>query len=184
MWLIWRHNAHIWAWKFTWPHGEKNRHTKSSIHIVHIVFNDACAVLPKTCTLRSHVNGVVGSCADRLNGPQVPRIRVSLFSRRPTTHAQTMKRSPRPLASLKVHEKTHCIEVNINLFLMNIPRKAWLQVGRVWGPNDVTPIFFFTNLMSEQQKGCLFPGWRGHVFGVRPQNAMMETGARPGLDSE
>ena len=115
-WLMWRHNAHIWAWKFTWPHRVKNTHTQAfDPHCSHS-FIDACAVWPKTFTMRSHVNGVVGSCADRPNSPQVPRIRVSLFSRRPTTHAQTMKRSPRPLASLKAHEKTHCIEVNIHLF--------------------------------------------------------------------
>ena len=66
---------------------------------------DACAVRTHGFALRSHVNGIVGPCADRQNSPQVPRIHVSLFSRRPTAHAQTMKRSPRPLASLKVHEK-------------------------------------------------------------------------------
>ena len=36
-WLMWRHNAHIWAWKFTWPHGEKNTQRQSWIRIFHIV---------------------------------------------------------------------------------------------------------------------------------------------------
>ena len=104
-WLMWRHNAHIWSCKPTWPHGEKNTHTQEfDPHGSHS-FNDACAVWPKTFTMRSHVNGIIGPCADRQNSPQVSRIRMSLFLRRPATHAQTMKRSPRPLASLKIHEK-------------------------------------------------------------------------------
>ena len=76
---------------------------------------DACAVGAQAFALRSHVNGIVGTCADRQTTPQVPRIPVSLFSRRPTAHAQTMKSSPRPLASQK-SRKTHYMEVKINFF--------------------------------------------------------------------
>ena len=87
---------------------------------------DACAVGPKAFALRSHVNGIVDTCADRQTTPQVPRIPMSTFPRRPTAHAQTMKSSPRPLASPEVHEKTHCMEVRINFFfLMNISNRAW-----------------------------------------------------------
>ena len=65
----------------------------------------ACAVGPEAFALRSHVNGIVDTCADRQTTPQVPRIPMSTFPRRPTAHAQTMKSSPRPLASPEVHEK-------------------------------------------------------------------------------
>ena len=56
--------------------------------------------------LRSHVNGIVGTCADHPTTPQVPRIHVSTCPTRPTTHAQTLKRSPRPLASPEVNKNT------------------------------------------------------------------------------
>ena len=59
-------------------------------------------------TLRSHVNEIVGTCADRQTTPQVPRMPVSLFPRRPTAHAQVTKSGPRPLASPK-SRKTHKI---------------------------------------------------------------------------
>ena len=92
---------------------------------------DACAVGPKAFALRSHVNGIVGTCADRQTTPQVPRIPVSLFPRRPTAHAQTMKSSPRPLASQK-SRKTHYMEVKINFFLINTSRvEPGLQAGRM-----------------------------------------------------
>ena len=40
MWLMWRHNAHIWSWKFTWPIGIKNMHTQElNLHFSHS-FND------------------------------------------------------------------------------------------------------------------------------------------------
>ena len=40
MWLMWRHNAHIWAWFYTWPHGIKNTHTQElNLHSSHS-FND------------------------------------------------------------------------------------------------------------------------------------------------
>ena len=80
--------------------------------------------------LRSHVNGIVGTCADRQTTPQVPRMPVSLFPRGPTTHAQTTKSSPRPLASQK-SRTTHSIEVNIHFFNQHIANRAWLQAGRV-----------------------------------------------------
>ena len=93
---------------------------------------DACAVQPQAFPLRSHVNGIIGTCADRPTTPQVPRIHRSLCPPRPTAHAQTLKRSPSPLASLSVHKNTHCIEDKITaLVLMNVPRRAWLQAGRV-----------------------------------------------------
>ena len=107
-WPKWRHNAHIWASKFTWPHRKKN--TTHSSHS----FNDrvepgdkrdACAVQPQTFTLRSHVNRIVSTCADRPSTPQVPRVHVSLCPPRPTAHAQTLKRSPRPFASPSVNKK-------------------------------------------------------------------------------
>ena len=162
---MWRHNAHIWAWKFTWPHGKKNRHTKKlDPHSSHS-FNDACAVWPKTFTLRSHVNGVVGPCADRPNSPQVSRIHMSLFSGRPTTHAQTMKRSPRPLASLKSPWKNTLYGGQHQSFLMNVPRRTWVQAGRVWRPSDVTPMVFynFNKWTSER----VFASWlkRSCVWG-------------------
>ena len=85
------------------------------------------------------------SCADCQNTPQVPRIHVSTFSRRPTAHAQTMKRSPRPLASLEVNKKKLYWGQN-HLFGFNrLSTVAWLQAGRVWGPSDVTPLIFNTH---------------------------------------
>ena len=143
-WPKWRGNAHIWSWKFTWPHGKKNTHRQElDPHCSHS-FNehDACAVWPKTFTMRSHVNGVVGPCADRQNTPQVSHIRMSLFPRRPTTHAQTTKISPSPLASLEVHEKYTVLRSTSTFFLMTISNGAWWQVGRVWRPSDVTPMRF------------------------------------------
>ena len=65
----------------------------------------ACAVGPEAFALRSHVNGIVDTCADRQTTPQVTRILISLFPRRAIAHAQTTKSSPRPLASPEVHEK-------------------------------------------------------------------------------
>ena len=76
---------------------------------------DACAVGAQAFALRSHVNGIVGTCADRQTTPQVPRIPVSLFPRRPTAHAQTMKIAPDP-SHPKSQEKTHYMEVKINFF--------------------------------------------------------------------
>ena len=85
-------------------HGESNkltdRKTPGCIWCLH-----ACAVWPNGFALRSHVNGIVGTCADRQNSSQIPRIYVSLFPHGPTAHAQTMKKKPQTLASPEVHEK-------------------------------------------------------------------------------
>ena len=67
---------------------------------------DACAVQSQTFILRSHVIGIVGTCANRQTTPQVPRIHRSTFPPRPTAHAQTLKRSPSPLASPEVNKNT------------------------------------------------------------------------------
>ena len=67
--------------------------------------------------LRSHVNGIVGTSADRQNTPQVPRNYMNTFPRRPTAHAQTLKRIPRPLASPEVNEKYTLLEINITLLV-------------------------------------------------------------------
>ena len=155
MWPNWRHNAHIWSWKFTWPHGIKNTRIHRKTPIV-AWWLDACAVGPKAFALRSHVNGIVGTCADRQTTPQVPRIPMSTFPRRPTAHAQTLKTSPRPLASPEVHGKTHCIEVKINFFNQQIASGTWWQAGRVWRPSDVTPIFYI-NTHNEDR---VFASWR------------------------
>ena len=164
-------------------YGHKNHVTshKRWIRILGIVLKDrvepgykwdACADQPQTFPLRSHVNGIVGTCADRPTTPQVPRIHRSLCPPRPTAHAQTLKRSPSPLASLSVHKNTHCIEDKITaLVLMNVPRRAWLQAGRVWRPNDVTPL----TLISEHKKWCLLPGYWSHVMRMRPWNVMVES---------
>ena len=77
---------------------------------------DACAVGPKAFALRSHVNGIVDTCADRQTTPQFPRILMSTFPPRPTAHAQTMKSSPRPLASQKSMKK-HTVWGQNQLFL-------------------------------------------------------------------
>ena len=122
-WPKWRQRLPNMVIMFTWPHGVKNRRIYRKTPIV-AWWLDACAVRTYGFALRSHVNAIVGSCADRQNSPQVPRIRVSLFSRRPTAHAQSMKRSPRPLHEKKPQTpritknpwKTHCMEVNFNLF--------------------------------------------------------------------
>ena len=74
-------------------------------------------VLPNAFALRIHVNGIVGTCADRQNTPQVPRIYVSTFPHRPTAHAQTLKRIPRPLASPEVNEK-HTVLRSKSCFLI------------------------------------------------------------------
>ena len=136
-------------------------------------------VLPNAFALRSHVNGIVGTCANRQNTPQVPRIYVSTFPHRPA-HAQTLNRIPRPLASPEVNKKTHCIEVKIMFFnLMKISTK-WprLQAERVWGPSDVTP----WKLMGEQKKRCLLLGWRSHEPGMRPWNVVVESCEWPRFD--
>ena len=178
MWPKWRWNAHIWSWKFTWPHGVKNTRIHRKTPIVAWWF-DACAVGPKAFALRSHVNGIVDTCADRQTTPQVPRVSMSTFPRRPTAHAQTMKSSPRPLASAEVHEKTHCMEVRINFFfLMNISNRAWWQAGRVWRPSDVTPL----TLIGEHKKWCLPLGGRRHEQGMRPWNIMVELCLGPWFD--
>ena len=56
--------------------------------------------------MRSHVNGIVGTCADRQNTPQVPCIYMNTFLHRPTAHAQTLKRIPKPFASPEVNKNT------------------------------------------------------------------------------
>ena len=78
---------------------------------------------PKAFALRSHVNGIVGTCADRQTTPQVPRIPVSVFPRRPTAHARTTKLAPDP-SQPQSQEKTHYMEVNINLFNHYIASRA------------------------------------------------------------
>ena len=80
---------------------------------------NACVVGSKAFALRSHVNGIVGTCADRQLSPQVPRMPGSPFLRRPTAHAQTMKIAPVPLHP-KSQEKTHSMEVNIYFFNQHI----------------------------------------------------------------
>ena len=118
---------------------------------------DACAVGPKAFALRSLVNGIVGTCADRQIAPQVPRIPMSTFPRRPTAHAQTMKSSPRPLTSPEVHEKTHCIEVKINFFLIN---KSRIEPGDKRDVCDVQVTsrpFFYINTHNEDR---VFASWR------------------------
>ena len=84
------------------PMGKRTRSHKSLNPCVWSGY--ACAVLPKAWTLRSHVSGIVGTCEDHQNTPQVPRIHMSLFPHRPTARAPTLKLA-RPLASPKVIEK-------------------------------------------------------------------------------
>ena len=181
MWPHWRHNAHIWAWKLTWPHGEKNTHTQGFAPHSSPSFNDrvepgnkrdACAVQPQAFPLRSHVIGIVGTCADRQTTPQVPRIHRSLCPTRPTAHAQTLKRSPRPLASPSVHKKHtlyggqhHCIGFNES--------REWpkLHTGRMWRPSGVTPL----TLIGKHKKGCLLHGYWSHVMRMWPWNIMVES---------
>ena len=106
--------------------------------------------------LRSHVNGIVGACADRQTTPQVPRIHRSLFPPRPTAHAQTLKRSPRPLASPEVNKKTHCMEVKITaLVLMNL--ESALSYIRDVCDALVTSRPFFTSI---HDKDRMFASWR------------------------
>ena len=104
------------------PIGIKNTRTQElNPHCLHSFIEnrawwlDACADGVQALTLRSHVNGIVGTCADRQTTPQVPRVPMSLFPCTPTAHAQTTKSSPRPLASQK-SRKTHSMEVNIHFF--------------------------------------------------------------------
>ena len=143
-------------------HGIKNTRTQElNLHCSHSFMErrawwlNACAVGPKAFALRSHVNGIVGTCADRQTTPQVPRIPVSLFPRRPTAHAQTMKSSPRPLAS-QSQEKHTLWRSTSTFFNQHIARRAWLKVGRVWRPSDVTPIF----CINTQNEYKVFASWR------------------------
>ena len=109
MWLLWRH-THCFNPRD--PLGIKNTHTQElNLHAWHS-FNEKSLVVGRmrngvqAFALRSHVNEIVGTCAVHQTTPQVPRMPVSLCPRRPTTHAQVMKSSPRPLASPK-SRKTH-----------------------------------------------------------------------------
>ena len=158
--------------KVTWP----DPHTWHSLNDRVRPGNewDACAVQPQAFPLRSHVNGIVGTCADRPTTPQVPRIHRSLCPTRPTAHAQTLKRSPRPLAFPSVHKKRthtlywrqhHCISFNES---RQCPK---LQAGRVWRPSDVTPL----TLIGKHKKGCLLHGYWSHVMRMRPWNVMVES---------
>ena len=47
-----------------------------------------------------------------------PRIHMSTFSHRPTAHAQTLKRIPRPLASPEVNEKHTVLRSKFIFFLV------------------------------------------------------------------
>ena len=131
---IFGHTIHVTPW------GKEHTHNRLDPHASHS-FNDrvkpgykrdACAVQPRLFPLRSHVNGIVSTCADSQTTPQVPRVHRSLCPPRPTAHAQTLKRSPRPLASPEVNKNTHLYGgQNHCIGLMDVPRKAWVQTGRV-----------------------------------------------------
>ena len=141
---------------------------------------NACAVGPKAFALRSHVNGIVGTCADRQLSPQVPRMPGSLFPRRPTAHAQTAKSSPRPLASQK-SRKTHSMEVNIHFFNQHIANRAWNDKRDVCDVQMTSRPFFFT-LIHEINIRCLLLRGRSHEQGMRPWNIMVELCPGPWFD--
>ena len=51
-----------------------------------------------------------------------------------------------------------------HIVLMNIPRRTWVQAGRVWGPSDVTPMVFYNfNTWTEEK---VFASWlkRSYVW--------------------
>ena len=52
----------------------------------------------------------------------------------------------------------------LHIVLLNVPRGAWWQVGRVWGPNDVTPMFYKSNEWTTER---VFVSWlkRSCVWG-------------------
>ena len=160
------------------PWDKEHTHTRVR-SILFAWWLDACAVGPKAFALRSHVNGIVGTCADRQTTPQVPRIPVSLFPRRPTAHAQTTKSSPRPLASQK-SRKTHCFRVKKIIFVIKWKTnlEPGLQAGRVWRPSDVTPLI----LMNEQKKWCLPLGRKSHERWMRPFDIVVVTCVWPWFD--
>ena len=97
-------------------------------------------VLQNGFALRSHVNGIIGSCADRQNTPQVPRIYMNVFPHRPTAHVQTLKRIPRPFASPEVNEKYTVFEIKSLCRFNTFSRGTYLQSGHVRHPGDVTPL--------------------------------------------
>ena len=66
----------------------------------------------------------------------------------------------------------HTQRLIMNFLIMQRTRGAWLQVGRVWGPSDVTPIF--TLIYKMKIRGLLFGG-RSHEQWMRPWNVMVET---------
>ena len=86
---------------------------------------DACVVGPKAFALRSHVNGIVGTCGDRQTTPQVPRIPMSTFPRRPTMHVQTMKVAPDPSHPQKSMKNTLYGGQNQLFFNQQIANRAW-----------------------------------------------------------
>ena len=137
------------------PWDKEHTHTRVR-SILFAWWLDACAVGPKAFALRSHVNGIVGTCADRQTTPQVPRIPVSLFPRRPTAHAQATKSSPRPLASQK-SRKTHCFRVKKNHFcdLMKNKSRTWITSGTC-----VAPEWRHALDINEWTKEMVFASWK------------------------
>ena len=142
----------------------------------------ACAVWPNGFALRSHVNGIVGTCADRQNSSQIPRIYVSLFPHGPTAHAQTMKKKPQTLASPEVHEKTHCIEIKLDFFLITNLEWSLVTSGTCVRSEWHHALFFFTTLVYKINIGCLLLGGRSHKQWMRPSNGMNKPGSWPWLD--
>ena len=131
---------------------------------------DACAVRPKAFALRSHVNGIVGTCADRQTTPQVPRIPMSTFPRRPTAHAQTLKTSPRPLASPEVHEKHTVWRSKSTFFNENLDSSLVTSGTYVTSKRRHA----LDDLIHKVNVRCLLPGGRRHEQWMRPWNIMVE----------
>ena len=162
---IYGHKIHVTPW-------EKNIGIHRKTPMV-AWWLDACAVGPKAFALRSHVNGIVGTCADRQTTPQVPRIPVSLFPRRPTAHAQTTKIAPDP-SHPKSQEKHTVVEWKI--IFCDLMKK---QISNLVDKRDVCDVRvtsrpFFT-LIHIMKIGCLLPGGRSHEQGMRPSNVVVET---------
>ena len=75
----------------------------------------------------------------------------------------TMMTYPMPIFGHPVHvtpweKNTHtkCWIHILRIVLLNVPRKAWVQAGRVWRPSDVTPMFYI-NTHNEDK---VFASWR------------------------
>ena len=78
-------------------------------------------------------------------------------------------------------KNTRTQELNIHSWhSFNDRVKPWIQVGRMWHPSDITPIFF--TLKHEINRRCLLPGGRSHERWMRPFDIVVITCVWPWFD--